>query len=385
MANTLTAILPYIQEALDMVARELVGFIPASLRNSSAERAALNQVINYPIVPAITGEDITPGVDPPSTGAQTFGNGQMTISKSRAFPVLWTGEEERSLSVGDKPMLTNVQRDQFAQAFRAATNEIESDLAAAAYKAASRAYGTAGTTPFGTANDFSDFSNVFKILDDNGTPSSDRHLVLGTSAMANLRGKQSGLFHANEAGTDEMLRNGRVARIMGFDLHDSAQVKTHTKGTGASYTTDTAGYAVGATAITLITGTGIVLAGDVVTFAGDTNKYVVVSGVSAPGVITLAQPGLKVAIGTSATAMTVGNTYTGNIALHRNALHLVTRAPAQPSGGDAAKDSVMLTDQYSGLVFEVRRYPMYHQMRTEVDIAWGVEAAKSDFIATLLG
>src|ERR1041385_3126344 len=115
MANTLTAVLPVIYEALDVVSRELVGFIPAVTRNSSLERAAKDQVITYPVVPTITGENITPGATPADSGDQTIGSGTITISKSRAFPIRWSGEEQKSLGNGDTPQLRNIIRDQFAQ------------------------------------------------------------------------------------------------------------------------------------------------------------------------------------------------------------------------------------------------------------------------------
>ena len=111
MANTLTAVLPTIYEALDVVSRELVGFIPAVTRNSSAERAAVSQNITYPVVPSITTENITPGASPASSGDQTIGSLTMTISKSKAAPIRWTGEEQRSLSVGDRPQIGNILRD----------------------------------------------------------------------------------------------------------------------------------------------------------------------------------------------------------------------------------------------------------------------------------
>jgi len=384
MANTLTSILPTIYEGLDVVSRELVGFIPAVTRNSSAARAAKDQNITYPIVPAITAEDVTPGNTPADSGDQTIGSATMTISKSRVAPVRWTGEEQQALGNGDKAQGSNIMRDQFAQAFRTLCNEVESDLGLL-YKGASRAYGTAGTAPFGTASDFTDFSNIIKILDDNGAPKTDRHIVLGTAAMVNLRGKQSGLFKVNEAGSAELLRQGMVTQIMGFGIHDSAQIKTHTKGTGASYTTNAAGYAVGATSITLITGTGTVLAGDVVTFAGDTNKYVVATGVAAPGTIVLAAPGLLVAIPTAATALTVGNSSADNMAFSRNALHLVTRHPAMPDGGDDADDVATITDPVSGLSFQLAVYRQYRRIKYEIGLAWGVKAVKAEHSAILLG
>ena len=74
MANTLTSLIPTLYESLDIVSREMVGFVPAVTRNTSAERAALNQTILVPITQAQTAADNTPAVTPPNTGDQTVGN-----------------------------------------------------------------------------------------------------------------------------------------------------------------------------------------------------------------------------------------------------------------------------------------------------------------------
>lgn len=122
-------------------------------------------------------------------------------------------------------------------------------------------------------------------------------------------------------------------------LKELAQIKTHTKGTGALATTNAAGYAVGATVITLASaGTGTIKAGDVITFAGDTNQYVVASGDTDVSTVERLLWRLRAfgsAIPAAATAITVGGNYAGNVAFTRNALHLVTRAPALPREGDS--------------------------------------------------
>lgn len=79
---------------------------------------------------------------------------------------------------------------------------------------------------------------------------------------------------------------------------------TGTKGTGTGYTTSAAGFAVGATSIPIITGSGTVLAGEEIQFENDDTRYTVATGVSAPGTIVLAS-GLKKAIPASATALTI--------------------------------------------------------------------------------
>lgn len=382
MANTLTGIIPTLYEALNVVSREMVGLIPAVRRDSNAERAALNQTVRVPLGAAGELEDITPGADPANSGDTTVGHVDVAITKAKAAPVRWNGEEERA--VGTTGTYNRILADQFADAMRKLVNAVEVDLAVAGKVGASRAFGTAGTAPFGTAGDLSDVAGVLKILEDNGAPKSDLQLALGSGAMSNLRGKQSVLFKVNEAGSSDMLRNGMTDRLQGFALRNSGGIGLHTKGTGASYVTS-GSTAPGVTDIALITGTGTVLAGDVVTFAADAaNKYVVGTGVAAAGTISLNKPGARITIPT-ANAMTIGNDYTANLAFARSAIVLAARAPALPTGGDSADDSMMLTDPLTGITFEVRVYRQYRQVKYEVCLAWGVKAIKPEHIAILLG
>jgi hypothetical protein len=381
-SNTLTGIIPTIYTALNVVSREMVGFIPAVSRDAKADRAALNQAVRSPIGEAGELEDITPGQNPAASGGTTVDYVDVTITKSKAAPILWSGEE--SLSVGEYGQYDTILADQFADGMRKLVNAVEIDLALAAVTGASRAYGTAGTTPFGTAGDLSDFAGVSQILDDNGCPNTDRQLVIGSAAMANLRGKQSVLFKVNEAGTNDMLRNGMTDRVQGFALRNSAGFRTHTKGTGANFDTNLgASLAIGDTSIAVDTGTGTILAGDIVTFAGDANKYVVGTALSG-GAFALNDPGLRAALA-DGVDVTLGNSYTPNVAFARTAIVLASRAPAIPKGGDSADDAMIVTDPISGISFEVRVYRQYRQVKYEVCLAWGVKAVKSAHIATMLG
>lgn len=384
MANTLTNLIPQINLALDTVSRELTGLIPAVTLDARFARAAVGQTIISPVAPASAASNITPGVTPPNDGDQTIGNVTLSITKARRVPVRWNGEEELSLSSSGTPA-SRIMQDQFAQAMRTLVNEVEADLAGL-HLYASRAYGTAGTTPFGTANDYTDATFAAKILKDNGAPGSDNHLVLNTAAGATMLGKQAAV---DAAGSDSILRQGVLLDVAGMSLRESAQIVTSTAGTGSSATTNTAGYAVGATTITLASaGTGTIVAGDVITFAGDTQKYVVVTGdadVSGGGTVVIAAPGLRKAIPGSATAITVTAASARNMLFNRAAIVLATRAPALPSGGDMAADRQIVTDPRSGLSFEVAMYPQYRQMQYEVSIAWGYKAVKTEHIALLLG
>jgi len=378
VANTLTGLLPALYESLDTVSRELVGFIPSVAMDASAERAAVGQAIYSPITPAATPVDNVPGVTPPNDGSQVIGNNSITIVKSRSVPFQWTGEEQQGIQTG--PGYNGIKNDQITQAMRALTNEIELYLGGVVQAGASRATGTAGNTPF--ASDLSDPANVLKILKDNGAPNSDLNMVINTAAGAKMR-TLTQLTKANEAADTNLLRQGELMNIHGFSIRESAGVVTTTKGTGTGYVTN-GSVTAGSTQVPLQTGTGTVLAGDVVTFAGDPNKYLVASGVSAPGTITLAKPGLLTNLAGS-TAMTIGGSYTANAGFHRNAIVLATRAPAMPREGDMADDAVTITDPRSGLSFDVRMYRLFQSVQYRIGICYGAAVMKPEHVALLLG
>lgn len=383
-ANVLTRLIPDLYAAMNVVSRELVGFIPSVTRNVNAERAAVGQSVVYPIAPSMGMFDVTPAMTVPEPADRTIGNGTIVITKSKGVEFGWTGEEQRGLNTGAGYL--TVQADLFAEALRTLVNAIEVDLAVEANLNASRAWGTAGTTPF--ASDVSDSAQLRKILDDNGAPLTDRSLVGDTSMGAKLRSLQN-LTRVNEAGTTMGLRDGELLNLNGFSVKESAGIQRQVAGTAAGATTNNAGYAIGATTITLASaGTGTIKAGDFITFAGDANKYGVAAGdtdVSNGGTITLQAPGLLQAIPAANTAITMVASHQTNIGFSRNALHLVMRAPALPEQGDSAIDRLTITDPRSGMSFEIAIYAVYRKIRAEVVAAWGVKAVNPRHIAALLG
>lgn len=381
MANTLTAVLPSIYAGLDMVSREMIGAIPAVQRDATLERAAVGQSVNVPVVPAASTGNVTPGTTPPNDGDVTPESIPVTITKSKYSPVRWSGEEQRA--VGPTGQYNKILADQFAQSMRVLANEVETDIVTAGANGASRAYGTAGTAPFGTVDDLSDFAGVNEILDENGAPMQGRRMVINSAARFNLEAKQKILLRVNESGGDDFLRDRIVGRVLGFGVGVTAGAVAHVPGAGASYLVNDAATEVGQRAIPVDgTTTGTFLVGDVVTIAGDSNKYVV-EGISG-SVLTLNRPGLRVAVADNA-AITSLAAYTPNVAFTPNAMVLAARAPAAPDGGDMADDATFVVDPVSGLGFEVRLYREYRRIRYEVALAWGVGVVKSEHIALLLG
>lgn len=386
MSNTLTNLIPTIFAAKDTVLRELTGFIPAVTLDASGEQAAKDQTIRYPVVPALAATAISPAATGPDPSATTQGSDTMTISKVYSSTFFWEAEEQKGLG----NMYGVILKDQFTQAMRALVNAVEADLAAL-YVSASRAYGSAGTTPFDSTNKLSFMAQLHKILADNAAPLGDLQLVINTTAGAALRNLTE-LWQANTGGGDDLLRRGVLLDLMGFAVRESAQVKTHTKGTGTGFLVDlTAGYAAGSTAIHADTGVGTIVAGDVLTntkTSRDTNKYVVKTGATgSTGVdvdIVLANPGNQVAW-VNNDPLAIAANYAANLAFSRSAIHLMMRVPAMPEGGDAADDVTVITDEQTGISFQVAMYRQRRRVAYEVGLAWGVKAVKPEAMAILLG
>lgn len=390
--NTLTGCIPSIFAARDVVSREQIGITPAVTIDATSEQAALNQTVTVRQYPAIASSTaVTPGSYAPDSGGRTVNPVTMSITKVQMIPIQFTNEERKSIEAG----FDDILKDAFAQAMRTLSNEVELDLTTAAYKGASRAYGTAGTNPFASSNAV--LAQMGKILDDNGAPGKNqpgmRTVVMDTTAGAGFRSLANNIT-AYAAGTDATLRQGVLVNTLGFDLKESAQIVTHTKGTATGFDC-TAIEPVGETTIAVDgSNSGTILPGDIVTrgnegsSAADTNKYIVASGGTATGAASgnfvINAPGVRKATAVT-DEWTIGDTYTANLAFCRNAIILMARAPQQSGYAERMRQVMYVQDPVSGLIFEVSMYDQYRQTHWEVALAWGVKVIKPEHVAVMVG
>lgn len=380
MANSLTNLAPVIYSDGRIVPRELSGAVMAVRRDFSDKGMAKGDTVKVPVVPSMSAASVTP--------AQTFtvGSDRTPTTKSVTLDnfkeVSWhlTAEEERSLENGDNAK--EVFKQSVAQAVRAIVNDMELITWQACYKGSSRATGTAGTTPF--ASTLNDLTAARRILVDNGVAVSADvcSLVLDTAAGLNLR-QLTPLQKVNEAGSSATLRDGSLGDLFGFRVRESGQITTHTKGTGASYLINMAGnLTVGSTAVTVDTGTGTILAGDIVTFAGTTAHKYVVNSALASNVFSLGEPGARVQEADN-DAITVGNDYTPNLAIHRDSAVLVARPALQPQGGGI--EQMVITDPETGLSFLMLRVVGNALTSYYVRAVYDADVINPFGIATILG
>jgi hypothetical protein len=372
MANVFTSLAADIYVARDKVGRELVGAIPACTINADGStRAAKGDIVRAAYTRSQTvNTSYAPSMTIPEGTDQTVDNMTMTLNSYASIQIPYTGEDVKHLDNGSG--FQSVYGDQIYQAFRSLSNKMELDVLLAINNGAGNAYGTAGTTPFGT--NLNDIPNVRKLLVDRGCPDDGNlSLVYNTAAGVKIR-NISNLYKVNEAGSSDLLRQGMLLDLYGVKIRESAQINSHTAGSAASYVLNGA-HAKGATSITVKTGSGTLLPGDIVVI--NSVKYVVLVGLAAAGTFTI-NSGL-LAAGADGDTVTPEASFTANVGFHKAAVELAMRPIALPHGGDAAVDRMTVQDPWSGLIFELAMYKGYQKAMIEVGCLYGTKVWKPDF------
>ena len=102
------------------------------------------------------------------------------------------------------------------------------------------------------------------------------------------------------------------------------------------------------------------------------------------------QATMELAAAADGDAVTLAGNFAANMAYRKNAIHLITRAPAMPVGPDgrpmdSAEDVIELTDPFTGITFQVAVYKQFRQVLFYVGLAWGVANVKTEHSVLLLG
>jgi len=380
MSNTLTTIAPILYSAAKEVANEPTGMLQAINMNFDNKGVAKGDTVRVPVAPTRAATDFTPAAV--STAGADAISSAVAVSIAESKKVSWhlDGEQIRSLENG-----TNYE-DWVGQMTKQGMRTLRNLAEAAAWnegrKSSTRAIGAPATDPF--ASTVGNLTAARQILLDNGAPMADLQCVIDSAAGTSLR--NLGLVqNAYQAGNNKQLISGTFQPMFGFGIRESAAIVSTTAGTASGSTVNATGYAVGTTTLTLSSaGAGTLLAGDYVTFAGDTNIYCLTSGsgdVSAGGTITLASPGLKVAMSAATKAITVKAASKQNLAFERSALVGVCRPPLVPV--NATIEQMEITDA-SGLTYLMLDIQQYGMRTMELHLAYGFKAVNPEFISTIL-
>lgn len=382
MASVLTAIAPSLYSAAQEVSAEPAGVLDAINNTFDDKGVAKGDSVKVPYMPVQSNTAFNPAAITTEGTGLTASAVSVTISKAQKNSMVLTGEQIRSLENGGN--YQEWTRQWAAQAMRALRNEAEADAAVAIKQGASRAVGTAGTTPFATDLDL--MVDVKKVLRDNGAPFADPQLVITSSAAANFQ--KLGIYQlAYSAGSDAERRSGLYKPQFGFTLRDSAGIALHTAGaaTGFDVANSPGPYAIGTTTIAVDgSDEGTILAGDVVTWVGDTNKYIVNSATAsgaATGNIVIGRPGMRKTLANTVEG-TLGANYTPCLAFERSAVVGIMRPPLIPQ--NATIQQMLISDQF-GHTYLMLDISQYGQRTWEMHLAWGFAVVQSEHVALILG
>lgn len=375
MANTLTAVATKIF-AQGLLALRANSVMPRLVFTDYAEEEAQQgDILTIQLSSTQTVSSVSPGPTPITPGDAVPTSITLELDQWKHTSMHLTDKEMRAINTGE------FKRLQVAESMKALGDNV-SDYIYGLYKGIFGYAGVAGTTPF--SSNTSEATTTRKVLNNQLAPLEPRFMVIDPDAEAkalDLRAFQDASF----SGSIDAIVNGQINKKLGFSWLMDQKVPTHTKGAeDGNYVVDDAGnaLAVGDTSIVVKTGAGTILQGDILTFAGDTQTYTVITGVAAPGTIVIS-PGLVIDPGDGA-AITFKATHVVNLGFHRDAFALVTRtfSPVDPSHGSTI---IMGMDPVTQIPLRLEVTRQNKQTVWDWDILYGALLVRPELAVRLAG
>jgi len=413
MSNNLNDILPKIL-ARGLLALREAAVMPRLVNGDySSEAAQKGDTINVPIPTAVGILQVAPSNVPPVPGD--------TVTETVPIP-LENWFQNSPIHLTDKELVEIDERKDFlpmqmSEAIRSLANKVNRTIHDQ-YRGTKRGVfgveGTAGTTPFGTGVGVKSATQVRKVLNQQVCPKDNRRGVLDFDAEA----AALELDAFNDASTTlsaQVKIEGEIGRKFGIDWVADDEVVTHIAGT----LDDGGGNKEALINVTVVAGndtinvdntalTGTIVAGDIITFANQTQTYVVVDNTASPeftggptGQVG-ASEGTYTAAGNAITGlkffpalvedvvdgevMTVTDTHVVNLVFHRDAFAFATRPLVQSTQDLELGSKIMsMQDPKTGIVLRLEVSRQHKQVVWEFDILWGTRLIRPELAARLLG
>mgnify|MGYP003142903100 CR=1 FL=1 len=371
MANTITNVVP-----------KLVGLMLPKLRAHSVMPRLVNRnfdtlgaqpgsSIDVPIPPTITTAAVTPANAQPTTADITLSTVNVPLSSWNEAPFYMTDKD-----------LMEVQGDKLPGVVDAALASIVEKIDQDILEATMNGHGLADDQGGSVFDAIADVITPQKLLNKNKVARGNRFCVFDTDAEANLLAREQ--FTSGDYVTGFPFESGDVGlqQKMGMSWVMSQNVRSHAVGTGASYTVNNGdGYGVGDKVITVADGSGTMLAGDTISFAGGTYNYGVASLEGTT--LTLNQGLLEtVADDVAISVIDRNSTNTGNVAFHQDSVVFVSR-PFQAS--NAAIASQTISDPISGLSLRLEVTREYKRDRWSIDALYGTKVVRPEGVIKIIG
>lgn len=380
MANNLAEVAPKLLAQGLMALRENAVMPRLVNRDYEAEAAEKGATVTIPIPSAIQDRDVAPAVVPPASVDSAPTSALIPLDQWREAPFHLTDKEVLESMEGVIPM-------QASEAVKSLVNFANAFIMSK-YKGVYGVYGAAGTTPFASSTD--EATGARKVLNNQLAPLSDRRFVIDPDAEASALNLRA--FHdMSFSGSAQEIVEGKINRKLGFDWFMDQQVPLHTKGVATGTPVTNGIQALGATSIITDGWTndtaGILVEGDIITFAGHTQTYVVTADAASgatTGPATLAiAPGLQVAVA-DGVAITVVADHVVNLAFHRDGFAFASR-PLKDSAQGLGSIIETATDPVSGLSLRLEISRQHKQTQFSFDMLFGAALVRRELVTRVLG
>lgn len=385
MANTLSNVVPVlISQALATLrsAAVMPRLVNADYSNEPANQG---DTVNLWIPSALTVSDVAPSANPQAGQDSSPVRASIPLNKWRRSGFYLTDKQQEEIVGG-------VQSAQTREAIKALANDVNAYIMAQ-YTSVYGYVGTAGTTPFAT--DPTAATQARKVLNKQLAPLTDRRLVLGVDAEANALALPILAQWYSTQQTAQII-DGTIGRKLGFDWAMDQQIPTQTAGTLTGTVTvngaqaagagSTDGGRTGTVSIAAATASSVSLnAGDIITFAGDTQTYAVLAAASiaasATGSVSIA-PALQIAKA-GGEAVSLKASHVVNLAFHRDAFAFVSRPLMKTSANTI--EMVSVPDPVSGLTFRLEVTRQNKQMFFDFDTLFGAACVRPELACRVAG
>lgn len=358
----------------------LVNNLTVGDRSQAAQKGGITEVI---IPPEFATRDVVPAAVPPASAAAPAPN---TVQVPLDY---W---KEVNFPLTEKHITLLESADTVAPMFlQNAVGPIVEAITAsilATYPGIYGYVGTAGVTPFGASP--AEAQQAKTVLTRQKCPRFMRKLVLNSGAYGNATGLQNFRL-VDQAGSSETLREGEIGRAYGFDWHEDVGfdgiAHTSTPLTAGAATVNGA-HALGAVSVSLAKATNAspLVAGDIITFAGDSQTYVVTAGVTlAVGNTAVSiQPPLKVAK-VGGEAVTLRASHSINLAFHPMAFAFDSRPAARVNLPGVTSNFLTWADEMTGVTLRLEIKEEYHQLGFYMSCLWGAKLVDARLACRVAG
>lgn len=389
--NTLTAVIPKLL-AMGLEALRENAIMPLLVNRSyDAIAGEKGSTIDVPIPSAIAVQDVSPNYIPPDTAAVVPTSVPIALDQWKEAPFFLSDKDQLEIMNGFMPM-------QATEAVKAVANTIDQYILSQ-YKGFYGFYGNESSgaflTPFtdasGDPTNTKDALRVRTILNKQLAPMNDRRGVLdpdAEGAALNLRAFQDAAWNGDTAA----IIAGKLNQKLGFAWFMDQNIPKHTAGTAAAATniTNVTARAAGVASVTLVKAsvTATLLKGDILTFSGHSQTYVVTdtgpltiptSGTQAVSI----QPALQAAVADTE-AVDVKPSHSVNLMFHRDAIAFATR-PLVSLGNQFGGFSQAVVDPISGLTLRLEVTREFKRIRFSYDVLYGAAVVRRELGARLAG